>query len=77
MNDYIVTKKFDVRLILSHRLKIDDFAELYDKFDKRVPGLLKTFVETRFSGQSTTARTAFKLIAPARRPAKGRLPKDG
>ncbi|KAK9895857.1 GroES-like protein [Cystobasidium minutum MCA 4210] len=49
LNDYIKTGKFDVRLILSHRFAFEDMAKLYGKFDKRVPGLLKTFVETRFS----------------------------
>ena len=64
-------------MILSHRLKIDDFAELYDKFDKRVPGLLKTFVETRFSGQLDTMLAESELIVLACRPAKGRLPENG
>ena len=33
----------------SHRFAMEDMAELYGKFDKRVPGLLKTYVETKFS----------------------------
>lgn len=49
LNDYIRTKKFDVGLILTHRFAMEDMAELYGKFDKRVPGLLKTYVETKFS----------------------------
>jgi len=42
--------KFDPTLILSHRFKIDEFSELYDAFDKKVDGIMKTFVQTRFSG---------------------------
>lgn len=44
-----MTGKFDVNLILTHRFKMEDFATLYDRFDKRVPGLLKVFVETKWS----------------------------
>ncbi|KAL7008266.1 hypothetical protein EMMF5_001995 [Cystobasidiomycetes sp. EMM_F5] len=46
---YIMTGKFDVKLILTHRFPMEDMAILYDAFDKRVPGLLKAFVETKFS----------------------------
>ena len=49
LEDYIMTAKFDISLILTHRFKIEDLAKLYAKFDKRVEGLLKCFVETRFS----------------------------
>lgn len=42
--------EFDPTIILSHRFKIDEFRELYDAFDKKEYGLMKTFVETRFSG---------------------------
>lgn len=42
--------EFDPTIILSHRFKIDEFAELYDAFDKKDMGIMKTFVETKFSG---------------------------
>lgn len=38
-----------VSLSYRHRIKLEEIDTLYGKFDKRVPGLLKTFVETRFS----------------------------
>jgi len=41
--------EFDPTIILSHRFKIDEFRELYDAFDKKEDGIMKTFVETRFS----------------------------
>jgi len=41
--------EFDPTIILSHRFKIDEFSELYDAFDKKEMGIMKTFVETRFS----------------------------
>ncbi len=45
----IESGEFDPTMILSHRFKIDEFRELYDAFDKKEMGLMKTFVETRFS----------------------------
>lgn len=45
----IQSGEFDPTIILSHRFKIDEFAELYDQFDKKELGLMKTFVETKFS----------------------------
>lgn len=41
--------EFDPTIILSHRFKIDEFRELYEAFDKKEKGIMKTFVETRFS----------------------------
>jgi threonine dehydrogenase-like Zn-dependent dehydrogenase len=48
LNDYIRTGKFDPTFMISHRVKIDEFAELYAAFDKRVAGVNKVFVETKF-----------------------------
>jgi len=45
----IESGEFDPTMILSHRFKIDEFSELYDAFDKKEDGIMKTFVETRFS----------------------------
>ncbi|KAI9805345.1 MAG: hypothetical protein M1833_005798 [Piccolia ochrophora] len=41
--------EFDPTTILSHRFKINEFRELYEAFDKKEMGIMKTFVETRFS----------------------------
>ncbi|KAI9872426.1 MAG: hypothetical protein M1830_001633, partial [Pleopsidium flavum] len=46
----IETGQFDPTLILSHRFQIDEFRELYEAFDKKEYGIMKTFVQTRFSG---------------------------
>jgi threonine dehydrogenase-like Zn-dependent dehydrogenase len=40
---------FDPTIILSHRFSLDEFGELYAAFDKKQHGILKVFVETRFS----------------------------
>jgi len=45
----IESGEFDPTIILSHRFKIDEFRELYEAFDKKEMGIMKTFVETRFS----------------------------
>ncbi|KAI5846252.1 GroES-like protein [Morchella snyderi] len=45
---------FDPTFILTHRFKIDEFKELYNAFDKKEYGIMKTFVETRWSNPPTT-----------------------
>ncbi|WWC92471.1 uncharacterized protein L201_007429 [Kwoniella dendrophila CBS 6074] len=49
LNDYILTGKFDVSMLVSHRVSIEDFPKLYEKFDKRFAGVEKVFVQTKFS----------------------------
>ena len=36
--------------MISHRVPLEDFPKLYKAFDKRQGGVLKVFVETKFSG---------------------------
>ena len=43
--------EFDPTLILSHRFSMEEFSELYDAFDEKAHGILKRFVQTRFSGK--------------------------
>lgn len=45
----IETGEFDPTIILSHRFKLEEFRELYEAFDKKQMGIMKTFVETKFS----------------------------
>lgn len=47
--DYIIPGKFDPTFMLTHRVPIEDFEELYKKFDKRENGIEKVFVTTKFS----------------------------
>ena len=59
----IESGEFDPTIILSHRFKIDEFSELYDAFDKKELGLMKTFVQTRFShpvAKGTPELSSFK-----------------
>ncbi|OCB87798.1 GroES-like protein [Sanghuangporus baumii] len=49
LNDYIIPGKFDPTFIVTHRVPLEDMVELYHAFDNRTSGVLKVFVETRFS----------------------------
>merc|ERR1711939_886346 len=44
---------FDPTIILSHRFALEEFAELYGAFDRKEMGIMKTFVQTKFSGKPT------------------------
>lgn len=49
LEEYIMTGKFDPTFMISHRVPIEDFPKLYKAFDKRESGVMKVFVETKFS----------------------------
>ena len=55
--------EFDPTIILSHRFEIDEMRELYEAFDNKELGILKTFVQTRFSkppAEGTPALSSFR-----------------
>ncbi|KAI9822192.1 MAG: hypothetical protein M1826_000501 [Phylliscum demangeonii] len=45
----IASGEFDPSIILSHRFDLAEFPALYAAFDKKELGIMKTFVQTRFS----------------------------
>lgn len=50
LHDYLETGKIDPRdLIVSHRIPLEDVPKCYLQMDKKEHGIIKTFVETRFS----------------------------
>ncbi|TCD63644.1 hypothetical protein EIP91_005161 [Steccherinum ochraceum] len=49
LEDYILTGKFDPTFMISHRVPLEDFPKLYEAFDKHRDGVVKVFVETKFS----------------------------
>lgn len=66
----IESGEFDPTIVLSHRFKIDELRELYEAFDKKEMGILKTFVQTRFSkppAEGTPSLSSFKsgVIQPS------------
>ncbi|KAI5481243.1 hypothetical protein MNV49_004863 [Pseudohyphozyma bogoriensis] len=52
LNDYLIPKKISpIDLIVTQRISLEDVAECYKQFDARKEGIVKVFVETKFSGQ--------------------------
>lgn len=50
LNDYLIPGKINpIDLIVTHRIDINDVAECYPRFDQHKDGLVKVFVETKFS----------------------------
>lgn len=47
--DMVMRKEIDPSIILTHRISIDDIAKGYYKHEKKEDGVVKYFVETRFS----------------------------
>ena len=47
LNDYIIPGKFDPKFMVSHRVDLEEFPDLYRKFDERYAGVLKVFVQTK------------------------------
>lgn len=51
------------RSILTHRVPLEDFPELYKAFDKREGGVLKVFVETKFSSAPASGCPSVTRVA--------------
>jgi len=47
--EYIRRGEFDPTLILTHRFRLEAFPEIYKRFDHKEAGMMKVFVETKFS----------------------------
>ncbi|KAF9923912.1 hypothetical protein FBU30_006051 [Linnemannia zychae] len=62
---YILEEKFDPTAILTHRFRLEDTPEVYKNFDTKKSGLMKVFLETKFSNPEapgTPALTSIKEI---------------
>jgi len=49
--DYIKSGEFDPSFVVTHRVPLEDMPALYAAFDKRVDGLEKVIVDTKFTGK--------------------------
>lgn len=49
--------------VVTHRVPLEDFAELYHAFDMRAPGVEKVFVETQFSNPPSTGYPKLSRVA--------------
>jgi len=58
----IESGEFDPTTILTHRFAIDDFKELYTVFDKKEHGILKTYVQTKFSAPPAKGTPALSSL---------------
>lgn len=54
----------DPRIMITHRVTIDDVANVYRVFDKKDPkdGMMKVFVQTRFSAPPAEGTPQLKKI---------------
>jgi len=58
---HIAEGSFDPLFIVSHRFTIEDFPELYAKFQKRAGGVEKVYVETQFSSSKVAGPKLTKI----------------
>ena len=58
----IQSGEFDPTIILSHRFALEEFSELYAAFDKKELGIMKTFVQTRFSAPPAKGTPALSSL---------------
>jgi threonine dehydrogenase-like Zn-dependent dehydrogenase len=49
----IESGEFDPTIVLTHRFSIEQLSELYEAFDTKRYGIIKTYVQTRFSPPPT------------------------
>ncbi|KAJ7217737.1 GroES-like protein [Mycena pura] len=49
---FVEAGKFDPTFVVTHRVALEEFPALYVAFDKRVGGVEKVFVETKFSAHA-------------------------
>ncbi|OZJ06749.1 hypothetical protein BZG36_00426 [Bifiguratus adelaidae] len=47
--EYIQNGQFDPTAVVTHRFKLEEVPEIYYRFDQKEAGIIKTFVETKFS----------------------------
>lgn len=48
--DYIRSNKFDPTIIVTHRFPFEQIVDVYNRFDKKEAGIMKVFLQTKFSG---------------------------
>ncbi|KAJ7074035.1 GroES-like protein [Mycena amicta] len=55
--------RFDPSFVITHRVSLDEFPDLYASFDKRVGGVEKVFVETKFSSLPAVGTPKLSRVA--------------
>jgi len=49
LNDYIIPGKIDPLMMVTHRVDISEIDKAYYMFDKKEDGMMKIFVQTKYS----------------------------
>ncbi|KAJ6523463.1 GroES-like protein [Mycena vulgaris] len=55
--------KIDPTFVVTHRVSLDEFPDLYASFDKRMGGVEKVFVETKFSALPSAGAPPLSRVA--------------
>lgn len=50
--------EIDPLKMVTHRVRLEDLATVYEKFDKKADGMQKVYVETRFSAPAYSGSPA-------------------
>ncbi|KAK5461133.1 hypothetical protein LTS15_003196 [Exophiala xenobiotica] len=56
--------EFDPTIVLTHRFSIEQFSDLYKAFDEKRHGIMKTYVQTRFSPPPTAGTPPLSTLRP-------------
>ncbi|KAF8967007.1 hypothetical protein BGZ46_000242 [Entomortierella lignicola] len=59
---HIVECRFDPTIFLTHRFPLQETVEVYKKFDVKQSGIMKVFLETKFSGPTAPGTPALMSV---------------
>ncbi|KAF9318655.1 hypothetical protein BG003_010905 [Podila horticola] len=62
--EHIQSGEFDPTVILTHRFPLEDTAEVYKRFDLKQEGIMKVFLQTKFSGPATAGTPDLTFVEP-------------
>ena len=58
----IKSGEFDPTIVLTHRFSIEQFSDLYKAFDEKKYGIMKTYVQTKFSPAPTPGTPPLSML---------------
>lgn len=59
---HVVEERFDPTVILTHRFRLEDTVEVYKLFDRKQSGVIKVFLETKFSAPAAHGTPALVSV---------------
>ncbi|KAL7318545.1 hypothetical protein PS15m_001778 [Mucor circinelloides] len=63
--EHIEKGEFDPTIILTHRFDFQQIVEVYRRFDRKESGIMKTFIQTKFSNPPTPGTPALTNVEDA------------